>query len=291
MTALPSNTRADRPLKRIERQSRHPGTRRILHARIAQHTQKLVQDGPGHPIARRRLGAGIRHRRDAHSARLDIAARRRRQRHIEPTPITTCAGPPASARSSISTPPILRSSKPDVVRPLEHDPARARAPNARDTATPTPRLKAGKALRPLAESPGHRHGDTARRKARSSAGRGGPRPACCSSLKQTSAHAGRRRRAAQAAGYWSSPLRTAAPACAAAPAPRLEFGADAPRIQQFHRVRQTVTRRGSACTSMPQARAGAPRPSTRPRGSRRAASPAIRRSAAAPSASSTSSRG
>src|SRR5579859_6484202 len=56
-----------------------PERGKTLTLEVSQHTQKLVQDGSGDQIARRRRGTSIRHRGDAYTACLDFAARRRGQ--------------------------------------------------------------------------------------------------------------------------------------------------------------------------------------------------------------------
>src|SRR6202011_666772 len=62
---------------------------------------------------------------------------------LRPTPITTCAGPLASARTSIRIPPILRSSNQISFGHLSKMPEAPARSNARAIATPTHKLKAG----------------------------------------------------------------------------------------------------------------------------------------------------
>src|SRR3984957_7000082 len=193
---------------------------------------------------------------------------------LTPTPITTCAGPPASARNSIRTPPNLRSSNQMSLGHLSFTLAAPARVKPRDTATPTPKLNAGKVrttslqVQPSDMAMPPPKGATQRRPRR-------PRPACCSSAMQTSAvlggggalprrrglvdptsnsksrvcrygfwlsaGAGRRRRAAQQAGVGRSDLEQQLQVVQIWLAIIGEFGADLGDIEQLHWSCQTVT--------------------------------------------------
>ena len=105
---------------------------------------------------------------------------------LMPMPITTCAGPPASARNSSSTPPILRSR---YQMSFGHFTASSAAPtraSARATATPTARLNAGKS-RPVSRKLQLSDSASPPPKGASHARPRRPLPPVCSSVRQASA--------------------------------------------------------------------------------------------------------
>ena len=167
---------------------------------LPQHTQKLLQqEAP--PARFREICLADSPRPPRRRARRSPRSRRRMPTDSEtlsPTPMTTCAGPPASARSSIRTPPSFRSSNQislGHLRPMPRAPACARA---RDIATPGRKAQGRARARRVAgrSTPS----DRARLspKARSSAARAarGPRAAVRSAHIRVSR--GRRRQREQA---------------------------------------------------------------------------------------------
>ena len=243
MTSEPSSTCAARPLKRIERQSRRRGRRRSLRARIPPAYSKARPRWPPPPYCataprRRHPPPPRRARRCASISR----ARRRRQRHIEPDAdhhMGRAAGLGAQLDQHAADLAVL---EPNIVRPLQRSrPAPRRASSARDTATPTPKLNAGKARARIAEGPGQRHGDARRRRAQSSAARAArarraaarscTRPRC----RRAAARCSSSRVLVESTSNSSSSLRSCARRCTGS-----SLGADALRIQQLHRIRQAV---------------------------------------------------
>ncbi len=174
---------------------------------------------------------------------------------LTPTPITTCAGPPASARSSISTPPSLRSSNQISFGHFSLMPRCAGARQSPGYGDADSQAQCRQGTHHVAARPPQRHGDAAAK---------GPHPAPAQPppprvLKLRHANisaARRRRRAAQQARIGRSDLEQQFEIVQMRPAlhrpVRREFGATSSNSTGLC---QTVAApRGRASSSMPIAR-------------------------------------
>ena len=212
----PTSTRAGRPRSAS---SSLPGVakrRETLPFELPQHTQKLLQEGPARRVAGDRRRTRLGERRGAHAA----SPRSRAATAVDSETIEPDADDDMrrSARIGLQFDQYAADFsivEPDIVRPLEtrclaHPPVAS----AREIATPTARLKVEFARAASLKGPGQRQGDARRRRAISSAGRGGRGPHAAIRAMQASARpaggAGGR-----AGGCWWSRPRTAPPASAA----------------------------------------------------------------------------
>ncbi len=239
MTSEPSSTRADRPLNasRASHASRNGAEAFALE--FPQHTQKLVQDGPRHPIARRRRGAGIGHRRGLCALRFERGAGRRRQRHIDPHSDHHMSGAAGLGPQLDQHAADLTVLEPDVVRPLQRH---AQRPCARQRARHRhahTQAQGGHRARRIAEGPGQRQCESSAEWC-NPAPSPPPAPGMLQLAHADIRRAGRRRSGAQEPAVGGIHFEQQLELAQLPGAHGADLGADALRVQQFHRIRQAV---------------------------------------------------